>query len=34
MDLFGGILAGSPPITEPSCAASSGLLNARAVMGR
>ena len=28
-DLFGGILAGSRPITEPSCAGSSGLLNVR-----
>jgi sugar (pentulose or hexulose) kinase len=29
MDLFGGMLTGSPPITEPSCAGSSGLLNVR-----
>jgi sugar (pentulose or hexulose) kinase len=29
MDLFGGLLTGSPPITEPSCAGSSGLLNVR-----
>jgi sugar (pentulose or hexulose) kinase len=29
MDLFGGILTDSPPITEPSCAGSSGLLNVR-----
>jgi sugar (pentulose or hexulose) kinase len=27
MDLFGAVLTGSPPITEPSCAGSSGLLN-------
>jgi sugar (pentulose or hexulose) kinase len=29
MDLFGGILAASPPVTEPSCAGSSGLFNVR-----
>jgi sugar (pentulose or hexulose) kinase len=29
MDLFGAVLTGSPPITEPSCAGSSGLLNVR-----
>jgi len=29
MDLFGSVLTGSPPITEPSCAGSSGLLNVR-----
>ena len=29
MDLFGGILAAVPPVTEPSCAGSSGLFNVR-----
>jgi sugar (pentulose or hexulose) kinase len=29
MDLFGGLLTGSPPVTEPSCAGSSGVFNVR-----
>jgi len=29
MDYFGSVLTGNPPVTEPSCAGSSGVLNVR-----